>query len=69
MSDPAMMTHEVIAPAWPNANPRDTFKFIELNGFLYRINTSTGETWRLEFDKQNKKSQVWVAIQVQETTK
>ncbi len=46
-----------------SAHPETAFEFIALNGFFYRCNRLTGETWRLEVSVSDKKAQVWKKIE------
>ncbi len=43
--------------------PETAFEFIALNGFFYRCNKVTGDTWRLEASATDKKAQLWKKIE------
>lgn len=59
MSEP--LTSSLLGEA--DARPA-VYSFIEVNGFIYRCNTVTGEAWRLQPDPADKKQQAWKRIEV-----
>ncbi len=44
-------------------DPAAPYEFVAVNGFFYRCNTRTGETWRLEAKADDKKIQMWKLIE------
>ncbi len=59
MTEP--LTSQLLGEEEPQ--PKRAFEFIALNGFFYRCNTVTGETWRLEAKADDKKTQIWKLIE------
>jgi hypothetical protein len=59
---PPALTSQLLGESDPPPTGQ-LFQFLQVNGFVYRCNTATGDMWRLEAHVTDKKAQVWKLVQ------